>query len=131
MEAERPDEGLVPVVRVEDTLLCSIRADLTERAALRLRQDISEALRTRAVRGVVLDASAVDAMDSYFTRCIRDVAVGAQLMGARTVVCGLRPGVVDTLVDMGLSLERVATAVDVTRALRLLGRAGVRGAGTR
>jgi rsbT antagonist protein RsbS len=114
-------------VFVDGTLLCPVRESLTDDAVRRLRADVGEALRSRAVRGVVLDVSAVDTLDSYLTRCIRDIAIAAQLMGAPTVVCGLRPDVAATMVDMGMTLERVRTALSMDHALALLRGRGGRG----
>jgi rsbT antagonist protein RsbS len=74
----------------------------------------------RSPRGLVLDLAAVDLMDSYITRCVRDLAVSARLMGVPTVVCGVRPVVADTLVEMGLELGDVLTALNLDSALRIL-----------
>src|SRR3954447_8557769 len=105
---------------VERTLLVQLNPELTDSAVRHLRDLIGRTLEAQALRGVVLDLASVEAMDSYITRCIRDLALSARLMGVPTVVCGVQPAVADTLVDMGLSLGEVLTALDLDGALRLL-----------
>ena len=111
---------------VERTLLVQLNPSLTDSAVRRLRTAVGDTLDRGAPRGLVIDLAAVDAMDSYITRCIRDLAVSARLMGVPTVVCGVQPDVADTLVEMGLSLGDVATTTSLDGALRLLRRRGSR-----
>jgi rsbT antagonist protein RsbS len=125
MSTQQRAHSPVGLVFVGDTLLCSLPGELTDAAVRQLRRNVGEALRVRDVRGVVLDLTAVDTLDSYITRCVRDIAVAARLMGSETVVCGLRPSVATTVVDMGLDLERVPTALNLDHALALLDGAGV------
>ena len=108
------------MMTVEGTLLVQLNPTLTDGAVRQLRSVVGESLQTRSPRGLVLDLASVDAMDSYITRCIRDLAISARLMGVATVVCGVQPAVADTLVEMGLSLGEVLTALDLDGALRLL-----------
>jgi rsbT antagonist protein RsbS len=110
------------VMTVRGTLLVQLNPSLTDHAVRALREQIGRTLEAEALRGLVVDLRAVDAMDSYITRCIRDLAVGARLMGVPTVVCGVQPGVADTLVEMGLDLGEVRTALDLDGALRMLAR---------
>jgi rsbT antagonist protein RsbS len=110
---------------VEKTLLVQLSATLTDRAVRQLRDVVGATLEEQQLRGVVLDLASVDLMDSYITRCIRDLAVGAGLMGVPTIVCGVQPCVADTLVEMGLDLGNVRTSLNVDAALRML-RAGRR-----
>jgi len=98
----------------------SIQASLTDAEVRRLRSDVGDRLARGSWRGLVVDASGVDAMDSFITRSLRDLAVGARLMGVKTIVCGLRPEVVDTLIEMGLDLVGVETTTDLDRALARL-----------
>ncbi len=112
--------GRVAMIFVRDTLLCPLPAELTDSDVRTLRDEVGRVLREANVLGVVIDLSAVDTVDSYITRCIRDVAVGARLMGAETVVCGLRVEVASTLVDMDLPLEGVRTARSLDHALAML-----------
>jgi rsbT antagonist protein RsbS len=105
---------------VERTLLVQLNPELTDSAVRRLRDAIGRTLEAQALDGVVLDLASVDAMDSYITRCIRDLALAARLMGVPTVVCGVQPAVADTLVEMGLDLGEVPTVLNVDVALRAL-----------
>jgi rsbT antagonist protein RsbS len=105
---------------VERTLLVQLDPELTDRAVRVLRDSVGTTLETQALRGLVLDQARVNLMDSYITRCIRDLAVSAKLMGVPTIVCGVQAGVADTLVEMGLSLGEVPTALNMDAALRLL-----------
>jgi rsbT antagonist protein RsbS len=111
----------VAIIFVRDTLLCPLPAELTDSDVRTLRDEVGRVLRESSVLGVVIDLSAVDTVDSYITRCIRDVAVGARLMGAETVVCGVRVEVASTLVEMDLPLEGVRTARSLDHALSVLG----------
>ncbi len=108
---------------IRGTLLVQLSATPTDPAVRQLRQEVGDALESKALNGVVVDLRSVDAMDSYVTRCIRDLAVGARLMGVPTVVCGVQPAVADTLVEMGLDLGDVPTVLNVDVALRVLAEA--------
>jgi rsbT antagonist protein RsbS len=105
---------------VERTLLVQLNPELTDSAVRHLRDMIGRTLEAQVLRGLVLDLASVDVMDSYITRCIRDLALCARLMGVPTVVCGVQPAVADTLVEMGLELGEVQTVLNVDVALRAL-----------
>jgi len=109
---------------VERTLLVQLNAALTDGAVRRLRDTVGATLEAKPLRALVVDMASVDIMDSYITRCIRDLAISARLMGVPTIVCGVQPSVADTVVEMGLQLGNVRTALDVDGALRILRRAG-------
>ncbi len=98
-------------------LLVSIPAELSDSQVRQMRSELGHRLTRGNWRGLVLDASGVETLDSFMTRSLRDLAVGARLMGIQTVVCGLRPEVVDTLVEMGLDLQGVPTRTDLDQAL--------------
>ena len=112
---------------VERTLIVQLDPELTDRAVRTLRDRVGGTLEARSLRGLVLDLAGVNLMDSYLTRCIRDLAVSAKLMGVPTVICGVQPGVADTLVEMGLALGDVPTALNLDSALGLI-RRGARAA---
>jgi rsbT antagonist protein RsbS len=112
------------LVIVERTLLVQLNAALTDGAVRRLRDAVGATLEGRPLRALVVDMASVDVMDSYITRCIRDLAISARMMGVPTIVCGVQPGVADTIVEMGLVLGNVRTTLDVDSALRALRRAG-------
>jgi len=107
---------------VERTLLVQLDPELTDRAVRVLRDRVGATLEAQTLRGMVLDLASVNLMDSYITRCIRDLAVSAKLMGVPTVICGVQPDVADTLVEMGLGLGDVPTTLDLDSALRMLRR---------
>lgn len=115
METQR-----IPIVRLQGKLIVSIQTALSDTVVDRLQQDVASACERGDARGLVVDVSGVDILDSYITRSLRDLAVMARLMGVETVVCGLRPAVAMTLVEMGMELPGVRTALNLDRALSLL-----------
>ena len=108
------------LVTIDGTLVVQLNPALTDGAVRALRDAVSHTLAERRMRGVVVNLASVEVMDSYITRCIRDLAVSARLMGVPTVVCGVQPAVADTLVEMDLAFGDVRTALNIERALRLL-----------
>lgn len=110
------------MMTVERTLIVQLNPTLTDGAVRQLRAMVGTTLESGSPRGLVIDLASVDAMDSYITRCIRDLAISARLMGVPTLVCGVQPAVADTLVEMGLDLGDVRTALNLDAALRLLRR---------
>lgn len=110
------------VMMVRGVLVVQVAPEPTDAGVRALREQVGEALVAREVRGLAIDLGRSEMMDTYLTRCVRDLAVGARLMGVATVVCGLRPAVAETVVDMGLTLEDVPTARDLDHALDLLRR---------
>ncbi|MEU3523119.1 STAS domain-containing protein [Streptomyces sp. NPDC038707] len=120
--AVRP--GPVPVLTLGDVLLVSLRGELHDGAAERLRHDIAGrvAAGPAPVGGVVIDISGVEIVDSFLGRVLAEIAASARLSATRTVLAGMRPAVAITLVELGLALPGLDTALDVDRALSLLGR---------
>ncbi|MFT3774389.1 MAG: STAS domain-containing protein [Minicystis sp.] len=110
------------MMTVERTLIVQLNPTLTDGAVRQLRAVVGATLEAQSPRGLVIDLTSVDAMDSYITRCIRDLAISARLMGVPTLVCGVQPAVADTLVEMGLSLGDVRTTINLDAALRHLKR---------
>jgi rsbT antagonist protein RsbS len=110
----------IPLIRLFDNLIVSIQVALSDETIERLTEQITETIERTQVSGLILDFSGADVMDSHITRRVRDLAVTAGLMGVRTVVCGLRASVVVTLVEMGLGIPGVRTALNLERALELL-----------
>jgi rsbT antagonist protein RsbS len=108
------------LVTMGRTLVVQLNPVLTDGSVRELRDTVSRTLAEQALRGVVVNLSSVDVMDSYITRCIRDLAVSARLMGVPTVICGIQPAVADTLVEMDLGFGDVRTALNLDRALLLL-----------
>ncbi|MGW3209815.1 STAS domain-containing protein [Streptomyces sp. NPDC001135] len=123
----RPTPGQpaqVPVLTLGDVLLVSLQGELHDGMAEQLQQDITSRIATTRVTGVVLDISGVDVVDSFLGRVLAEIASTARLLAARTVLAGMRPAVAITLVELGLDLPGLVTALDVDRALELLARRG-------
>ncbi|WP_445281126.1 STAS domain-containing protein [Streptomyces sp. DSM 118148] len=123
MTAPTPFAGspaAVPVPALGDTLLVSLQGELHDGMAERLQQDIAHRVARSAATGVVIDVSGVDVVDSFLGRVIAETAAHTRLPAARTVLCGTGPAVAMTLVELGLTLPGVVTALDVERAFELL-----------
>ncbi|MEU5372983.1 STAS domain-containing protein [Streptomyces sp. NPDC005951] len=112
----------VPVLRIGDILLVSIQVDLEDQTVLDLQEDLAEQIVARAARGVVIDITAVEIVDSFVGRMLATIASISRLLDAETVVVGMRPAVAITLVELGLSLGCVRTALDLEKGLALLRR---------
>ncbi|MFD8738793.1 STAS domain-containing protein [Streptomyces sp. NPDC059618] len=110
----------VPVLRIGDILLVTLHGDLHDEAAEALQRDIGEAIAASSAGGVVIDISGVEIVDSFLGRVFAEVAAHAKLLAADTVVAGMRPAVAITLVELGLTLPGLRTALDTDEALRLL-----------
>ena len=110
----------VPVLRMGKLLLVTIQVDMHDRLALALQDDLTEQIRATGARGVLIDISALDVVDSFIGRTIGNIAAMARELDAETVVTGMRPAVAITLVELGLSLKGVRTALDVERGMALL-----------
>ncbi|MFJ9537408.1 STAS domain-containing protein [Streptomyces sp. NPDC101225] len=121
MTAPLPAEvATVPVLALGDVLLVSLRGELHDGTAERLQQDVARRVAGSAATGVVIDVSGVEIVDSFLGRIIAEIAADARLLAARTVLCGMRPAVAITLVELGLTLPGLATTLDVERAFELL-----------
>ncbi|HET7754786.1 MAG TPA: STAS domain-containing protein [Anaeromyxobacteraceae bacterium] len=111
----------VPILKQGDALIAFIQAALTDEDLVRLRDDLADRVGSQRARGVIIDLSALDVLDSFASRTIRGIAYTAKLRGARTVVVGIQPDVAFAMVQLGLTLEGVATALDLEEGLALLG----------
>ena len=110
----------VPILKLGDLLLVSIQIDLDDHTALALQDDLSEHIVATGARGVLIDISALEIVDSFIGRMLSTIASVAKVLDADTVVVGMRPAVAITLVELGLSLGGVRTALDVERGIRML-----------
>ncbi|WP_030316522.1 STAS domain-containing protein [Streptomyces sp. NRRL B-3229] len=115
----------VPVLALGDVLLVSLQGELHDATAEQLQDHISHRIAHHPVPvgGVVIDISGVEIVDSFLGRILAEIAANARLLATRTVVAGMRPAVAITLVELGLTLPGLTTALDVDSALSLLGRA--------
>lgn len=110
----------VPVLKQGDVLIASIQSALTDRDLLQLRDELADKVGRFRSRGVVIDVTALDVMDSFATRTLRGLAATTRLRGAETVIVGIQPDVAITLVELGLTLEGVETALDLEEGLATL-----------
>jgi len=110
----------IPILRIGDILLVSIQVDLQDHIALALQEDLAEHIVKSSANGVLIDISALEIVDSFVGRMINTIASVSRVLDAETVVVGMRPAVAITLVELGLSLPGVRTALDVDRGLAML-----------
>lgn len=110
----------VPILRIGDVLLVSIQIDLQDHIALQLQDDLSQKIVETGAKGVLIDISALEIVDSFVGRMISTTAAVSRVLDAETVVVGMQPAVAITLVELGLTLDGVRTALDVDRGLAIL-----------
>lgn len=121
----------VPILEIEGTLLVSIQVDLHDRSVLALQEDLAERISASGAHGVVIDISAVEIVDSFIGRMFATIASLSRLFDADTVVVGMRPAVAITLVELGLTLDGVRTALNLERGTRILRELAARRRGPR
>ena len=112
----------VPILKQGPYLIASIQAALSDSDVLELRDDLMDRVGSFRSRGIVVDLTALDVMDSFASRALRNIAHMARLRGAETVIVGIQPEVAFTMVQLGLTLEGVHTALDLEEGLALLAR---------
>jgi rsbT antagonist protein RsbS len=110
----------IPVLTLGDVLLVSIQVDLEDQLALRLQDDLAERIVASGARGVVIDITALDIVDSFVGRTLATIASVSKVLDAETIVVGMRPAVAITLVELGLQLRGVRTALNVELGLAML-----------
>ena len=111
----------IPILKVGDCLLISIQVDMHDRLAMSLQNHITEQVVKHHARGVMIDISALEMVDSFIGRVLGSIAAMTRVLGAVTVVVGMRPAVAITLVELGLSLGTLRTALNVEVGMELLG----------
>lgn len=112
----------IPVLKMGQFLLVTIQVDMHDRLALTLQDDLSNRIVKTEAKGVLIDISSLEVVDSFIGRVLSNIATISQLLDAETVVVGMQPAVAITLVELGLSLTGVRTALDVEQGMRLLQR---------
>jgi len=110
----------IPILRMGEFLLVTIQVDMHDQLAMTLQDDLSERISSTGARGVLIDISALDIVDSFIGRMIATISGLSRIMDAETVVVGMQPAVAITLVELGLTLPGVITALDVERGMKLL-----------
>jgi rsbT antagonist protein RsbS len=122
----------IPILKLGDALLVSIQVDMHDRLAVQLQDDLTDRIVKTHARGVLIDISALEIVDSFIGRMLANIAAMSRVLDAQTVVVGMRPAVAITLVELGLELPGVRTALNVERGMELLndalhGTSGVNG----
>ncbi|HEU4619982.1 MAG TPA: STAS domain-containing protein [Gammaproteobacteria bacterium] len=113
----------IPILRLGNVLLVSIQVDMHDRMALQLQDDLSSKIVETNAKGVLIDISALEVVDSFMGRTLGNITAMARILDADTVVVGMRPAVAITLVELGLQLEGVRTALNMDRGMELLAEA--------
>jgi rsbT antagonist protein RsbS len=110
----------IPILKMGDFLLVTIQVDLHDRLAIALQEDLTDRIASTSARGVLIDISALEVVDSFMGRMLGNIAAMSRVLDAETVVVGMRPAVAITLVELGLSLRGVRTALNVEKGMNLL-----------
>lgn len=110
----------IPILKMGSFLLVTIQVDMHDRLAIALQDDLTERILRDHARGVLIDISALDIVDSFIGRMLGNIAGMARILDAETVVVGMQPSVAITLVELGLSLPGIRTALNVERGMDLL-----------
>ena len=110
----------IPILKMGEFLLVSIQVDMHDRLALTLQDDLTESIVQNGTRGVLIDISTLEIVDSFIGRTLGNIASMSRILDAETVVVGMRPAVAITLVELGLSLPGVKTALNVEKGMAFL-----------
>jgi rsbT antagonist protein RsbS len=114
--------GEIPIMRVGDCLLVTIQVDMHDRMAMALQEDLAEKIVATRARGVMIDISALEIVDSFIGRMLNNITAISRVLDAITVVVGMQPAVAITLVELGLNLSGVRTALNVDKGLAVVRR---------
>ena len=118
----------IPILKMGEYLLVTIQIDMHDRLAMALQDDLTARIVSARAKGVLIDISALEMVDSFIGRMLGDIAAMSRILDAETVVVGMRPAVAITLVELGLSLKGVRTALNIERGMALL-RSRIEGGG--
>ena len=110
----------IPILQMGELLLVTIQVDMHDRLAVQLQDDLTDRISRMGARGVLIDISSLDVVDSFIGRMIADIAAMSRVLDAETVLTGMQPAVAITLVELGLSLPGVRTALTVEKGMRML-----------
>jgi rsbT antagonist protein RsbS len=120
LEEESVNSLRIPILKVGDVLVASIQVALHDASAVQFKDDLLQKIHDTKARGVIIDLTAIDVVDSFIGRMIADIASMSGLMGAQVVLTGLQPAVAITLVELGLELPRVLTALNLEKGLAIM-----------
>ncbi len=112
----------IPILKMGEFLLVTIQVDMHDKLALTLQEDLTDRIAETRAHGVLIDISSLEMVDSFIGRMLGNIAGMSRILGAETVVTGMQPSVAITLVELGLSLKGVRTALNVERGMDLLRR---------
>lgn len=110
----------IPILKMGEVLLVTIQVDMHDRIAAALEEDLTARIAETGAKGVLIDISSLEIVDSFIGRMLDNIAGVSRMLDAETVVCGMRPAVAITLVELGLSLSGVKTALNVERGMDLI-----------
>ena len=110
----------VPILKQSQYLIASIQSALSDEDLVKLRDDLADLVGRQRARGVIIDVTALDVLDSFATRTLRAIVYTTKLRGAETVIVGIQPDVAQSMVQLGLTLEDVPTALDLEEGLAYL-----------
>ena len=111
---------MIPILKIGDCLLVSIQVDMHDRLAMTLQDDLTAKIVSTRARGVMIDISALEIVDSFIGRVLNNIAAMSRVLDAVTVVVGMQPAVAMTIIELGLSLSNVRTALNVDQGMALL-----------
>ena len=112
----------IPILKLGNALLVTIQVDMHDRLATALEEDLTNKIVSHRAKGVLIDISALEIVDSFIGRMLDNIAAVSRILDAETVVVGMRPAVAITLVELGLSLTGVKTALNVERGMKIINR---------
>jgi len=116
------DYEQIPILKIEDFLITSIQIPLHDRLAVKFQRDLLQKIEKTKAKGLVIDITAIDVVDSFITRILVEIAKMAKLMGVKTVLVGMRPEIAITLVEFGMELEGIMMALNLESGISLLRR---------
>jgi rsbT antagonist protein RsbS len=122
MDAEKREASMdkIPILKIGDILLITIQVDMHDQLAVSLQDDLTARIVKDRAKGVLIDISSLEMVDSFIGRMLGNIAAMSQALGAQTVVVGMRPAVAITIVELGLPMENIETALNVERGVEKL-----------
>jgi rsbT antagonist protein RsbS len=114
----------IPILKVDGFLVASIQVALDDRSVTALQSDLLNKVAAESARGVLIDVTAIDVIDSFLARSLNDMSVAVHLLGAKLVIVGIQPAVAITLVKLGLTIPDAVTALNLEKGLKLLRKIG-------